>query len=95
MAILRALLTNKSWIAHLLGLASLTGAEISQGATNPILLGAVTAMTAIFHICDALVKVKTPQVRIDVTPVSDAVFTPRVDALAPPLRNAAGDKVVE
>lgn len=93
MTILRALMANKAWVAHLLGLASLTGAEVSQGQTNPYLLGAVTLLTSVFHICDTLKTVKTTSVRVDMTP-PDGFGTPRVDALAPPLTSAPGDSPV-
>lgn len=95
MAILKALIANKAWVAHLLGLATLTGAELSNGSTNPILLGAVTVMTSVFHICETLKQVKTPSLRVDMTPADAPFGTPRVDAAISDLRNAGGDTRVE
>lgn len=95
MAFLHALMTNKAWIAHLLGLATLTGAELTKGTTNPILLGAVTFMTGIFHVCDTLKTVKTTPVRVDMTPPDAPFGTPRVDASISPLTNAPGDQTIE
>lgn len=95
MAILKALIANKAWIAHLLGLATLTGAEVTRGETNPILLGAVTLMTSVFHICETLRQTRTPTLRVDMTPPGAPFGTPRVDAAITDLRNAGGDTRVE
>lgn len=82
MHFIQALIKNKAWVAHLLGLVTLTGAEYSDGATNPYLLGAISLMTSVFHICDTLKAVATPRVSVDPAPVSDAI------------RNAGGDTQV-
>ncbi len=94
MLFLKALIANKAWVAHLLGLATLTGAEVTKGQTNPVLLGAVTVMTSIFHICETLKQVKTPTLRVDMTPPDAPFGTPRVDAAISDLKNAGGDTEV-
>ncbi len=94
MGLLHALMTNKAWVAHLLGLGTLTAAEASKGDTNPILLAAVTFITSVFHICDTLKAVKTTSVRVDMTPPDAPFGTPHVDATVPPLTSAPGDQPI-
>ena len=95
MSFLKALIANKAWVAHLLGLASLTGAEAASGTTNPILLGAITVLTSVFHVCETIKQVNTPQISVAVPPTTTAIGSEAVLDAATDVRNAAGDTQVE
>ena len=97
MSTLRNLFKDQTWVAHLLGLASITVTEVTSG--NVLVSGIIAALTAVFHVAQtfgngtAVPAGYTTRPSTTLNPGA-AFGTPRVDAPAP-IFNADGTTRIE